>query len=303
MYENNSLVADWDILRLVLAIDRHGGVAGAARHMGVTHATISRRLARAEADAQIVFFERLPAGLRLTAAGQVVLDHARRVEPEFHALERHLVVHEEGMSGAIRLTIPPALLDARLSQSLAIFAHDNPSVLLEFVGDNSLLNLHQREADLAIRVTRKPPETLWGRKLTGQQAGFYASADWLAQSALGAGDLTSDVPIISFHSWPEAIPKKLREQCPNVRVAARSEDMIAALQLVKAGAGLTRMPKVLGEAHPELQHVAALGWESYMPIWMLIHPELRKAKRIESLMKHLAVHFEQNRHCYIVLDD
>lgn len=299
MYENNSLIADWDVLRLMLAIDRHGGVAGAARHMGVTHATISRRLARAEDDAQIAFFERLPAGLKLTAAGHVLLDHARRVEPEFHSLERQLVVHEQDLSGPIRLTIPPALIDGPLAESLAAFAAEHPKVLLEFVGDNSLLNLHQREADLAIRVTRKPPETLWGRKLTDQNAGFYASARWLAEGPLGQGDLSGDVPIISFNSWPEPVPEKLRAHCPNVRVAARAEDFIVALQLVRAGLGITRMPKVLGEIQPGLQHVEALGWESYMPIWILTHPELRKAKRIEALMKHLANHFTREKHRYI----
>ncbi len=303
MYENNSLIADWDVLRLMLAIDRHGGVAGAARHMGVTHATISRRLARAEADAQIAFFERLPAGLKLTAAGYVILDHARRVEPEFHSLERQLVVHEQDLSGPIRLTIPPALIDGPLADSLAAFAAEHPKVLLEFVGDNSVLNLHQREADLAIRVTRKPPETLWGRKLTDQNAGFYASAHWLAEAPIRQGDLSGDVPIISFNSWPEPVPEKLRIHCPNVRVAARAEDFIVALQLVRAGVGLTRMPKVLGDGQPELRRVAALGWESYMPIWILTHPELRKAKRIEALMKHLAAHFTKSKNRFVAPQD
>lgn len=300
MYENYSLIGDWDVLRLVLAIDRHGGVAGAARHMGVTHATISRRLARAEAATKILFFERLPAGLRLTAAGQLVLDHARRVEPEIYALERHLVVHEEGVSGPIRVTIPPALIDASLAASLLSFAQNYPHIKLDFVGDNNLLNLHQREADVAVRVSRQPPETLWGRKLTSQEAGFYASADWLACSALAEGDLTADVPIISFHTWPMAIPQSVQLKCPNARVAARTEDMMGAIQLVRAGMGITRIPKVVGDAQPGLAHIEAFGWEDYMPIWLLVHPELRKAKRIEAMMRHLVAHFKQEKHRYVV---
>ncbi|MCF4099576.1 LysR family transcriptional regulator [Maritalea mediterranea] len=299
MYENNSLIADWDVLRLILAIDRYGGVAGAARHLGVTHATVSRRLARAEDMAQIAFFERLPAGLKLTTAGQIILDHAKRVEPEFHALERHLVVHEEGMSGPLRLTIPPAILDAALSESLAQFGAQHPNILLEFVGDNQLLNLHQREADVAIRVTHEPPETLWGRKLTDQVAGFYASAAWLAQSPFAEGDLRADVPLISFHSWPEPVPQILQRKCPQVRVAARAEDMIVALQLVRSGVGITRMPRALGEAQPGLEHVRVLGWQNYMPIWVLTHPELRKAKRVAAIMRHLGAYFTQEKHRYV----
>ena len=210
MYKNRSLISDWDTLRLILAIDRHGGVSGAARFLGVTHATVSRRLARAESDAGQAFFERLPAGLRLTEIGRTVLAHAQRVEPEFDSLERTLMSRDKELSGPLRVTIPPLMMTDAVSRDIADFAAEFPEINLEFVGDNNLLNLHQREADVAIRVTGKPPETLCGRKLTDQSGGYFAADEWLAQSAIAQGDLTADLPLISFTSWVNPVPKKLQ---------------------------------------------------------------------------------------------
>lgn len=299
MYKNRSLISDWDSLRLVLAIDRHGGVSGAARFLGVTHATVSRRLARAEGDAKLIFFERLPAGLRLTDAGRAVLAHANRIEPELDALERYLMSHEDGLSGPLRFTISPLMMTEAVSNSIAQFARLHPEVQLEFVGDNNLLNLHQREADIAIRATHKPPETLWGRKLTDQHAGFYAATDWLAASPLQQDDTDFDLPVISFTSWPSPLPKQIQQIFPGARVVARSDDMVTAMQMVRTGLGITRMPRVLGDAFEGVTRIEALPWESYIPLWLLTHAELRKAPRVEAFMRHISTCFAQRKDDYL----
>lgn len=298
MYENRSLISDWDTLRLILAIDRHGGVSGAARFLGVTHATVSRRLARAESDANLQFFERLPAGLRLTDVGRAVLAHANRIEPELDALERELMTAEQGLSGPLRITIPPLMVTDAVSRDIAQFAQEHPHVQLQFVGDNNLLNLHQREADVAIRVTDKPPETLWGRKLTDQHSGYYAATRWFENSPLRQGDFSGDVPIISFTSWANPIPKRLAQLCTNPRVVAQSDDMITAMQMVRAGLGITRMPRILGDGLEGVSRINALPWESYVPIWLLTHPDLRKAPRVEAFMRHISSRIVSRRDQY-----
>ena len=300
MYKNRSLISDWDSLRLVLAIDRHGGVSGAARYLGVTHATVSRRLARAESDAGQAFFERLPAGLRLTETGRSVLAHAQRIEPEFHSLERLLMSHEDGLSGPLRITIPPLMMTQAVSRDIADFAAQHPDVELEFVGDNNLLNLHQREADVAIRVTNKPPETLWGRKLTDQSAAFYAAADWLAESPFAKGDLSGDLPLISFTSGVNPSPRKLKVRCFNVRIVATSDDMITTMQMVRAGLGISRMPKILGEPLEGVTRIEALDWDPYLPLWLLTHTDLRKTPRVEVFMRHIGERIVQRRDQYCI---
>jgi len=295
---NSYLLPDWDSLRVVLHIDRAGGLSGAARVLGVTHATISRRLARAEEAAGVSFFERLPAGLRLTSAGRAVLEHAERVEAETHGLERALMAEQPGLSGPLRVTVPPLLMSAPLTAQFGAFLREHPGIELHFVGDNAPLNLHRREADVALRVSARPPDTLWGRKVTEQSAGYYASPDWLAQHPLGQGDLGADVPVVSFTAWPEPIPEGLRRTCPRARVALRVDDMVLALRLVRQGLGVTRLPKVIGEEQG-LARVERLTWEPYPPIWLLTHPELRAVPRVEALMAHLGTAMKRLKSEYV----
>lgn len=300
MYENNGLIPDWDTFRLVLAIDRFGGISGAAKSLGVTHATVSRRLSRAESDANMLFFERLPAGLRLTEVGAAVLAQAKDMEPGLDRLERKLVSAESGLAGPLRITLPPLLLIGDLAATIARFAEAHPEVELHFVGDNQLLNLHQREADVAIRVTHKPPETLWGRKVTEQSAGFYAATDWLADNPPTEDLRSLDLPLISFASWTSPVPKIIKSVCPNARVVARCDDMVAAVQMVKAGLGITRMPRFLGEGTAGVTRLDFLPWENYFPIWCLTHPELRNAPRVQAFMRFVASAMAEQRSGYFV---
>ena len=300
MYENKSLIPDWDTFRLVLAIDRFGGISGAAKSLGVTHATVSRRLARAEGEANMLFFERLPAGLRLTKVGAAVLAQAEDMESGLDQLERRLVSTETSLAGPLRITLPPLLLIGDLAGTVSRFARAHPEIELHVVGDNQLLNLHQREADVAIRVTHKPPETLWGRKVTEQSAGFYAGTDWLAENPISKDLHAFELPLISFSSWASPIPKIVKTVCSNARVVARCDDMVAAVQMVKAGLGVTRMPRFLGEGTAGVTRLEFLPWERYFPIWVLTHPELRNAPRVKAFMRFVSSYIAERRSKYVV---
>ncbi|EGC99966.1 LysR family regulatory protein, partial [Burkholderia sp. TJI49] len=59
----------WDDLRLVLAVAQAGSLAGAARRLGVSHATVFRRLAALEAGLRVRLFERTRTGYAPTPAG------------------------------------------------------------------------------------------------------------------------------------------------------------------------------------------------------------------------------------------
>ena len=79
------IMIDWSDLRFVLETVRQGGLSGAARILGVNHATVSRRISSAEAAAGALLFDRLPGGYRPTEAGleapALLRPWKRRVRP------------------------------------------------------------------------------------------------------------------------------------------------------------------------------------------------------------------------------
>ena len=102
---------DWNHLRYLLAISRHGSLSGAARELSVEHSTVGRRLARLEKSLQIKIFDRTPEGYLPTSVGEAVLAHARTIETETLALEREVSGRDSRVSGTVRISA----LDACLS--------------------------------------------------------------------------------------------------------------------------------------------------------------------------------------------
>ena len=293
---------DWDDLRFVLAAARAEGLSGAARALGTTHATVSRRIARIEADLGQPLFDRLPTGLRLTAAGAEALAIAESVEDRILALDLALAARGQGMEGTLRVTVPPLLITEAVAADFRAFREAHRRVDLEVLGDNRILNLHRREADVAIRVSRNPSETLWGRQLTAQHATYYASdaVARAAEAAIAADDPTHPLPFVSFTAWSEPVPAAIRAQFPRIEVAARCDDMVAGLRLAVAGMGAVRMPVFLGAATEGLRRIAGTPVSDYSPIWILTHPDLRHTPRVTAFMRFLGDRFAARRADYVL---
>jgi len=285
---------DWDVLRYVLAIRREGGLSGAARVLGVNHATVSRQLAKAESAAGTALFLRLSTGLEPTEAGQESANRAALIEAEVMALERSLAGRDARMAGPLTITAPPLVMQTGLADDIAEFHLQHPDIELTLRGSDRVLDLNRREADVAIRVARAPSDTLWGRVVTQQRAGWFASQDWLDQhgKALISGD---EISIIGFLGWAAPMPLELK----NARVVATSDDMVSAAALARAGMGMVRMPAFLGQSDADLCAVPGLKMIDYWPIWALTHPDLRRAPRVLSFIRFVAARFAQRGALYM----
>src|SRR5204863_8148783 len=98
---------DWNDLRYLLAIHRHGSLARAAKELKVTKATASRRLAALEKALGVPVVERKPAGLVLTEAGRAAIAAAEQVDSTLVTLRDSLASAGDAQPrGAVRLTAP-----------------------------------------------------------------------------------------------------------------------------------------------------------------------------------------------------
>src|SRR4051794_19001864 len=86
----NMMKIDWDDVRYFLAVARHGSVRAAADNLEVNHTTVLRRIAQLEARLGTQMFEKLPAGYRLTDAGEQVQEFAEQMESSSHQLESRI---------------------------------------------------------------------------------------------------------------------------------------------------------------------------------------------------------------------
>ncbi len=287
---------DWDIFRYLLAIQRHGGLSGAARALGVTHSTVSRQLDRAETLLAAKLFDRFQTGLTPTQAGQAAVARAEAIEADLISLNLELTPED---AGPLAITVPPLLMTTHLAADLRDFARDNPQIELSVLSDNRVLDLHRREADLAIRITRTPAESLWGRKLVDQRTGFFAAPEFATAHATALAGSDDPAPIISFTAWTQPILPEIAQALPGAHIAAVCDDMPAALGLAASGMAMVRAPFFAGNATPGLELVPTLPRSDYMPIWILTHPDLRRTLKVRRAMRFLSERFESAAQTYL----
>ncbi len=290
----------WDDLKFVLAIAKAGSITKAAGLLKVTHSTVSRRLASLEDELGTRLFERIPDGFMPTAAGQEALETGARVEKELLALDTSITAQDAGLEGPLRITAPQLMFQVQLSEIMKAFAERHPRIQMEMIAANEVLSLHRREADVAVRVTNKPDETLFGRMATRQKRTYYISKDYARRfgDALTASPSDISIGCLVFKWASQRVPKRIRARYPNAHVSVLADDMIAAHAAAKAGLGIVNMPCFMGDPDPDLMRVPGLEPEYYLDIWLLTHPDLKNVARIRTFMRFAAEAFAQKGSLY-----
>jgi DNA-binding transcriptional LysR family regulator len=278
-------------LHTLLAIAREGTLAGAARRLRVNHSTVFRRLGAIEARLETRLFERQGGSYVTTAAGEDLLRTAERVEAEVEALERRLSGQDLRLTGSLRLTAPDDLAEVVVMPLLAAFRRDYPDITVELAVDNRMLNLTRREADIALRPTRVPPETLAGRRITALATAVYAAADSEAASLddPAQGWPAQGWPSQRWIAWDEGAgpPQVTRWLADNVDrhvIGYRSNSMLNQASAARAGLGLAVLPCFLGDSDRRLKRLSGPLPELDTELWLLTHPDLQRTARIRVLL-------------------
>lgn len=284
---------DWDDIRLVAEISKHGGLSQAARVLKVSHSTLLRRVQVLEKHMGVRLFDRLPSGYVPTEAGREIALAGGRIEGEVFSLQTSLAGRDQDPEGTLKITAPSLLIGLYLSPILRDFKKAYPRIDLILNSANEELNLHQREADVAIRATNSPSESLFGRKLVSQRRYVYAAQEYFddhphltPQSAMDAG-----FDWLGFEAWSAEMISSL----PGAKLAARFDDMPALLGCLQVGMGIARLPSCLGDTNDKLVRLTAFPAEPYFDFWILTHPSLKDVARVRLFMKFVSARFETDR--------
>ncbi|MEO9530585.1 LysR family transcriptional regulator [Roseibium sp.] len=292
---------NWDDLKFVLAIAKAGNVTRAARTLSVTHSTVSRRLSALEDRLGTRLFDRLPDGFRPTAAGDLAVLAATRMAAELVDLDTRMTARDADLEGPLRVTAAQLIYQVQLADIVARFKEQHPQIDVTMNAANEILSLHRREADIAVRVTDKPDETLFGRRATGQNRCFYVSREFARRhgDALVETATSRRVPFVAFKWWGNKVPKELRARFPNGEVATVTDDMVTKHAAVRAAMGIGRLPCFLGDRDPDLIRLPGVEPSRYFDIWILTHPDLRNVARIRAFLRFAADAYKARSGLYL----
>ncbi|MCC5859081.1 MAG: LysR family transcriptional regulator [Ectothiorhodospiraceae bacterium] len=270
----------WNDLEVVRAIAEAGSLSGAGRRLGLSHATVFRRLNAMERRLGVRLFERARTGYTPTAAGEELAAAGGRVEEQVLAAELRVIGRDLRLSGTIRVTTTDTLLVGLFSSIFRAFRRAHPEILLEVAVSNQLFNLSQRDADVALRPTAAPPEYLLGRR-----GGTIAQAVYLSNNGDSGGE---DWVGPDRHLGYPALEAWMAANGADTRCRYRVDTMLGMLAAARDGLGRAVLPCYLADPEPSLIRVGDPIPELATDLWLLTHPDLRRVGRIRAFISFVA---------------
>lgn len=287
---------DWDDLRVVHAVLRHGSFGAAARALGSTQPTVSRRIDAFERRLGSRLFERGPAGLAPTSLAHALTGSLARMEDAALAAERRLAVGSEGLEGTIRVTSLDWIGDHVVAPIAARFGALHPQVRMELVNDARMYNLSRRDADIAFRFSPFEQEDLVLRKVADVSYGLYAAPSYVARHGLPdfaggcAGHrlvaLDDPIPRVCYRDW-------LQQLAGEATVVLRTNGLQSQIAVVEDGAAMAALPRLVADARPTLRRIHAPLPEPVQPVRMGVHRDLRGAPRLRAFMDFAVASFRE----------
>lgn len=277
---------NWDNLRYVLMVANQGSVSAAARALGVNRSTVVRRVDRFQQALNCRIFERGASGYVLTAEAERMIDAAREVESTLFDMQRQIAGHELKLEGELRVTTTDTFMLTILGPQLASFQRTHPHIVVEVLVTNHILDLHRRDADLAVRPTRQPDAGLVGRRLCDVEFGIYALPELLANlPAAGIFEARWIGFVDSMMQTP--IGAWFGTMVDPRRVGLRCDSFVGVRAAAEAGSGIALLPRLLGDASPRLEYWPQQIDELTIGLWALAHPDLVRSARVHAFIEHL----------------
>lgn len=275
-------------LEVALALSRFGTLASAGERLGVDASTVFRALQRVERGLGQRLFERTRAGYVANELGADLAEQAERMEHALEAARSRVEATPAQLSGTVRITTTDTILHGLVAPALRDLGRLHPLLNHELHTGNELASLTRRDADIAVRATRRPPQHLVGKQIGPIKVAVYAArrggarlfadveagrCDWIAPD-----DALPDHPSVTWRKrhFPKVLPRY------------RVNSILSVLELVALGLGVGIVPLFLVEGRKDVVRLTEPLDECETDLWLLTHPESRHLRRVGAVYTHLA---------------
>lgn len=282
-------MADWDDLKVFLAVARGESLSGAGKVLRLDPATVGRRISKLEDAMAARLFARSPQGYALTDEGQRLMAHAVRIEQAVtEAMEE--VKGQSGLTGQVRIGAPDGAANYLLPQVVARICDDNPGLEVQIVALPRVFNLSKREADMAIAVSRPDAGRLTVQKVADYRLSLAASRDYLASHApirtladLKGHRMIGYIPDLIFDKELDYLAEA------GVEAAALASNSVSVqFNWVRAGAGVAIVHDFALAAAPGLVRVLPEALSLTRSFFLIRHADDRRVERLNRFAALLA---------------
>lgn len=282
---------DWALLRSFLAVVDAGSLSAAATRVATTQPTLSRHIRELETVLGVSLFRRSVRGLDPTEVALGLIDDARTMGAAAEALTLKAQGRSQQLTGTVRVAASVIVANLVLPPMLASLREAEPNIQIEIVASDLVQNLLRRDADLAIRMVNPTQNALIARKLGNAPIGLFGAHSYIAR--YGRVQTVEDLmtqDVIGFDRGDAIIKGYAANGLSVTRddFAIRCDDQMVYWNLLLAGVGLGFAQKLVARRHPELEQVNIDMRIPPMPVWLVMHEEVRSNARIRRVADYLS---------------
>ena len=277
---------NWDDLRVVLVVARSGSLSRAAGRLGLSVATVGRRLTRLEAHLGQTLFTRHPGGLEVTPEGEELVQHAAAVAERVADLSRSVQAQDAAIAGVVTVTSVDALIVHVIGPSVAALRDRHPQVDLVLRSSPRVERLDGTRAEIALRLVRPTGARLVTRRLGALSYGLYASRTYLERRGMPTIDTLHRHDTVMLDTLFDPMPEMVWLATHGGPPALRVSSTTTVVSMVQAGAGISLLATVM--ATPDLVLVAGDIPIPRREVWLVLHEDLKHTPRVRAVADHLA---------------
>lgn len=284
----------WDDQRAFLAVLEEGSLSGAARRLGLSHATVRGRIEALEAALGATLFTRSVNGLTPTDSARALRDPARRMALASEQFVRQAAAAPGEAAGIVRLSVPELMGVEVIPPMLAGLRATHPAIHVELVLSNVPADLLSQEVDVAVRMIAPAQGALVARKVAAIPLGLFAAPAYLERRGTPRtpGDLALHDLIGPDRNRSDlALAERFGPLFRRDRLVLRTDSHPAQLAAARAGLGIAVAQVPVGQRDPCLRHVLPDLVIATLDTWIVTHEDLRRVPRVRAVFDLLAAAF------------
>jgi DNA-binding transcriptional LysR family regulator len=257
-------------LRTFLRIVDRSSLSAAARDLGTTQPTISRRLKEIEAAYQTKLIVRTTRAFHVTDAGRLAYEFAQQTTMADEFLRERLVRQRALVGGRIRVGGPSGFGSLVLAPFCARFLGRHPGLEMELHLSDSPADLVSEGIDVSIRIGRLQDSSLYARTLATLEEVIVSHPNHLRSPISRPVQLRS-LPWIAFTGLPEPgvirLKRGTRKQIVQVKPRLMISEITGYREALLAGGGAGLIHRYAVDADVQTGRLTQLLPEWQLPKW------------------------------------
>jgi len=276
----------WDDIGIFHAIAESGSLALAALRLGLSEATVARRLKAFERELGVLLFRRGANRLALTATGAELAPEAGRVAAAAERFASRAKAARTATDAPVRITATTSI-SLFLTKYAAAISADAGGVEIVIISTRDRLDLARGDADIALRMSKIPDEPGY----FGQKVGRLVQALYVRRDVDPA-----TAPVISVsRETSSRIDEHILAYAAGRPVAARVGDSAARYESIRSSGTVSMAPCFMADADEALLRLQPPPDRTADEIFLVTHEMSRQRPAVIAVMAALRKVFRENR--------